>query len=374
MNEIKYAPVIIFTLCRYKHFKNEIESLKKNAWAKYTDVYIGFDYPAKDEHWDGYKKICEYLENGDFSVFNSFTVFKREKNYGPANNHDALLDYISERYDRWIYLEDDMIFSPNFIEYIDKCLAEYEDNENIIAVNGYSYPLNWKTDKDANILFQSSVCATWGIGHWKEKYFRIKSLIQDGYLVNIFDEAYKTKRLNDMIEHRRMDYIGAALGGREESYIYKLTDFSFGMYMSLENKYVVTPKINKVRNCGFDGTGLDCKKISRSDNHNSLSYDYANQPVDLSETFELIPDSFVYRDENKKLLDDFLRIPTKYKVGAKVLMAVYRLLGIKKYKSFMSKVAELFAKTNISYVKNVSFDNLVEYVSDKTKKANKTIS
>ena len=52
--ENKYAPVMIPTLCRYEHLKRCIESLQMNSWAKYTDLYIGLDYPAKESHIDGY--------------------------------------------------------------------------------------------------------------------------------------------------------------------------------------------------------------------------------------------------------------------------------------------------------------------------------
>ena len=48
INETQYAPVYIPTLCRDRHFILGVESLKKNGWAKYTDVYIGLDYPSKE--------------------------------------------------------------------------------------------------------------------------------------------------------------------------------------------------------------------------------------------------------------------------------------------------------------------------------------
>lgn len=83
---MKYAPVVIPVLCRYKHFTKCIESLANNGWAKYTDVYIALDYPAKDKHVYGYKQICGYLDNNDFSAFHSFCVIKRNKNLGPAIN------------------------------------------------------------------------------------------------------------------------------------------------------------------------------------------------------------------------------------------------------------------------------------------------
>lgn len=55
------APVIIPTLCRYDHFKRLMESLNKCTWADKTDVYIGLDYPAKEEHRDGWMKIKRFL-------------------------------------------------------------------------------------------------------------------------------------------------------------------------------------------------------------------------------------------------------------------------------------------------------------------------
>ena len=35
----------IESTCRYEHFVRCIESLKRNTWAKYTDVYVALDYP-----------------------------------------------------------------------------------------------------------------------------------------------------------------------------------------------------------------------------------------------------------------------------------------------------------------------------------------
>ena len=192
MNDIECAPVVIPTLCRHDRFNAGLESLKKNTWAEYTDVYIAVDYPAKDEHWDGYNKICEYLDKGDFSVFKSFNVVKRTKNLGPGFNLTDIIEEITKIYDRRIIAEDDVIFSPVFLEYMNKCLEMYKDDDNIIAVNGYSYPVNWVSDKDANIIFQSSWCSAWGIGQWKNKYLRLKEYIESGYLNKNFDRAYKT--------------------------------------------------------------------------------------------------------------------------------------------------------------------------------------
>ena len=81
-----YAPVFMITLNRYKHLKCALESLKKNTWAKYTDVYIAVDYPPNDKYRSGYEKVCDYLDNSDFSDFHTFTVIKRNENFGAGKN------------------------------------------------------------------------------------------------------------------------------------------------------------------------------------------------------------------------------------------------------------------------------------------------
>ena len=81
-----YAPVIIPTLCRYKHFKECLESLSKCKWAEETEVFIGLDYPAKESHRPGYEKIKSYLKEVGDMTFKKIHVFEREVNYGAGKN------------------------------------------------------------------------------------------------------------------------------------------------------------------------------------------------------------------------------------------------------------------------------------------------
>jgi hypothetical protein len=74
---MKYAPIIIPTLCRFEHFKRLIVSLKRNSWARYTDVYVGIDYPPIQRYRQGWEIICNYVDNGSFEEFASFNVVKR---------------------------------------------------------------------------------------------------------------------------------------------------------------------------------------------------------------------------------------------------------------------------------------------------------
>ena len=58
---MSYAPIMIPTLCRYEHLVKCVESLAANSLASETELYIGLDYPTKESHWEGYRKIEQYL-------------------------------------------------------------------------------------------------------------------------------------------------------------------------------------------------------------------------------------------------------------------------------------------------------------------------
>ena len=327
-NDIYYAPVLITTLCRFEHFVNCLESLKRNTWAQYTDVFIGLDYPLKEAHKDGYIKICKYLESSDFSIFHSFNVIKRNKNYGAIKNPLDLIIMISEKYDRFIIAEDDICFSPNFIEYMDKCLAKFADDDSIMSVNGYSYPLNYKVSDGANIFFQNATFSAWGCGFWTKKYFTINEQLSNGYLFNNFDKSKSNGTLHKLIKGRYYDYMYHALTGFNE-YFYTMSDMALGVYMSFTNMKVVTPVLTKTINRGFDGSGVCCQDIRKIDNKSSITYNYLEQPIDNKINFEPIVDCGDNLPYNHKLLDDFLAVSLKQKIKVWLLIIYYKIFGRK---------------------------------------------
>ncbi|MCD7955157.1 MAG: hypothetical protein LUG93_05240 [Lachnospiraceae bacterium] len=327
-SKMVYAPIYITTLCRDKHFIREMESLKKNSWASYTDIYIAVDYPLNDDHWNGYRRIIEYLNEEDFSVFASFTVIKREKNIGSSKNSKLMRDYILEKYDRWIYAEDDLEFSPNFIEYMDKCLMEFYDDEDVLAINGYSYPIEWCCHDGASAIRQKWTCSTWGIGHWKYKYTEVREKIISGYLHNCFDIVYKDGRLNKLLRGRYFDYITYALATDKGGLHVRPTDVAMSIYIGIEDTYVITPIVSKVRNYGFDGSGMYCENINKKHANNSLSYNYDQQPIDCNTSFVIDLET---EDENvkqnKMLLNSFICVPVLYRVRGHLMLICYRVIG-----------------------------------------------
>ena len=304
---MKYAPIAIPTLCRYQHFSRLIESLKRNPWAQFTDVFIGLDYPLSEKYRDGWKEISHYLEEGDFSVFASFRVFKRECNYGFEKNSAALKTEVFKLHDRIIELTDDLEVAPCFIEYMDKSLDWFENDENVVCVTGYSYPVNWVVSQGATCMKQDFNASEWGRGLWKEKYEACAQYLNSGQMLDALPKVIKTGTYRKMIDPCKKEYIIAATNPcfYQSRFLKTTCDIGMRAYLAVASKYCISPIVSKVRNHGFDGTGLYCEAIPELDNNHALSYDYEHQPIDKSISFELLLNDEPLLEENRKRLNKF---------------------------------------------------------------------
>ena len=265
MNDAVYAPVMVTTICRFEKFKKCIESLSKCTDADKTEIFIGLDYPAKEEHWDGYRKICEYIPS--ITGFKEIHVFKRPENLGQSKNAKDLRKRIQEKFDRYITTEDDNEFSPNFLQYMNQCLEKYKDDPRVTAICGYSYR-EWENvgDYPYNAYPMEGFCA-WGVGNWfdkNEKYMAFYSASEVIHNPKFVRQLFKRKM---HITVHRMLFRYKKSGG----------DLRRRCYCVLENKCSIFPAVSKVRNYGFDGEGANCAVINT----------FATQKIDESPSFVL---------------------------------------------------------------------------------------
>jgi len=249
----KFAPVIIPTLCRFEHFKRCIESLMSCTHADKTDVYVALDYPSKESHWDGYNKISEFLDylnvhNG----FKSLEIVRREKNYGFGENGNAttLIRSILEKYDSYIFSEDDNVFSPAFLDFVNKGLIKFKDDKTVLAICGYQHPYNFKFT--GNTFFRQSVdFNAWGYGIWKDRYEDLCQLSPSWFkkqatLRNLYN--IKTKNGNDRAFHL---FEFSRLTNNQ----FRRSDIVYSVYAYLSKRDIIMPYKTMVRNTGFDNSG-----------------------------------------------------------------------------------------------------------------------
>lgn len=331
---MKYAPLYIITLCRDRHFIRCVESLKRNTWAKYTDIYIGLDYPPSDKYRDGWEKICKYLEEGDFSIFSSFNIIKQDSNVGASQNSTFIRNIISEKHDRYIYSEDDLEYAPTFLEYINKTMWHYENDDDVIGVTGYCYPVNWEYSEGATCIKQNFNVAMWGTAFWIDRAQKARSYLMSGKHYENLPKVMKGHLYENMIDFSQREYFPKALkyypGIPADRMMMSATDTAMRIYTAIEGKYVIMPTVSKVRNHGFDGSGLYCGK------ENSISGEFRNQRVDDSLAYECVPNTFDNIHENRNRLNRHEGIGLKDNIIRTLSICMIRILGVEHSRRIVS--------------------------------------
>ena len=314
---MQYTPVLIPTVCRYQHFKKCIESLSRCVWADMTDVFVAVDYPERKDHWDGYRKIKEYLEHCGNLGFKSLNVTYRETNYffSGKGNLGTLIKEVEKTYNRYITSEDDNVFSPNFLVYMNRCLETFEDDPDVIMVAGYSYPVEWDVSDGSTCMKQNINASVWGCGFWTKKRAKFIPYIRSGKMLDDVGAVIRSKSYMKMIDAALLDYIPATVTPWRKGYRFMLgfSDIGLRAYLAVAGKYVVSPVISKVRNMGFDGSGVYCQTIATDKNGITAgTYNYSQQPIDESPTFELVTNTKNNMEENRNRLNRFdVRTPAQ---------------------------------------------------------------
>lgn len=242
-----YAPVLIITLNRYEHFKRCVESLSACTDADKTDLYIAFDSPAKENHWEGYWRIEDYLTK--IQGFKSVIIFKRSENFGPVKNHLEAQSKIFEKYDRVIFSEDDNVFGPSFLRFVNNGLMTYENRPDIFSISGYNYPFALPScyKHDAYLI---TAFSAWGVGIWKDKWDKVDWSIENYITTLNKKENYRKIKRNYQI------WFHDLLKIRDTGVI--TGDSLLILYLLENNMYSVFPVKSRVQNTGHDGSGINC--------------------------------------------------------------------------------------------------------------------
>ncbi len=160
------APIVLFTYNRPKHIKLTIEALKKNKYAEDSSIFIYSDNAKTPKEQEKVKEVRKIINN--VSGFRSVHVVEREDNYGLGKNIIEAVTEIVEKYGKVIVLEDDIITSPFFLDYMNKALMLYEKEEKVMSISGYTPPIDVSNIKESTFFMSWPDC--WGWATWKRAW------------------------------------------------------------------------------------------------------------------------------------------------------------------------------------------------------------
>ncbi|MDY0260227.1 MAG: methyltransferase, TIGR04325 family [Desulfovibrio sp.] len=298
------VPIAIFAFNRPGHLRRSLDALAANDLAAESDITIFCDGPRTDEERPRTEAVRTIARAA--SGFHSVTVVEREKNYGLATSIITGVTDVLEKHDRIIVLEDDLITSQFFLQYMNQGLDVYAANPKVASIHGWCFP-HTVTDPPKTFFLRGADC--WGWGTWKRAWNAFEpdagKLLMQLYKRDLaaafdLDGTYNyTGMLRDTIEKR------------VSSWAVRWHASAF-----LADMYTLYPEHSLVQNIGFDSSGTHCsKKTSYSAPFAKRTAEIVPQQVIESLVMRQAQMNFYkhgndaansFRAKGKSLLKDFL--------------------------------------------------------------------
>lgn len=381
------APIVLFAYNRPKHTKATLEALGRNSLAAKSDLYIFLDVPIKTckSHSILKRYLIMFASRSD--SFKSIKLCIRPCNFGLSDNITKGLDAIFRFSTKAIILEDDILTSPAFLDYMNNALIHYESESKVWSINGWALPLDYSSIGET---FFSREINCWGWATWKDRWQKYK---KDAlYFLSTFTQAeIRAFNLDDSIDYFEQIRLNAK--GKINTW------FIFNYASAFKNNALaLCPSISYVCNIGFDNTGVHCnseqKAFFSSELLNNKSIiSYPNSIQENTKALELTKNAYksfyssTLKAKYKKALARFSHfIPNLYFLYKNPLTRYIKNILTSQIMSFKYKDIKIYENVSLSYsafgkniclYPNVKLHNVrlgdFSYIANNTRIANANI-
>ena len=151
------APIALFVYNRPWHARQTVEALIINQLAAQSDLIIFSDAPKTDRDSLTVHEVRNYIKS--ISGFKSIRIIERETNYGLATSITDGVTKVCSEFGRVIIMEDDLLTSPYFLQYMNEALDTYKDDEAVASIHGYWYNVDQQMPE--TFFLRGSSCNGW---------------------------------------------------------------------------------------------------------------------------------------------------------------------------------------------------------------------
>ena len=241
------APIALFVYNRVNHLKKTIESLVENKHAEKSLLYIFSDGPKHDTDASDVNQVRHYLKT--ITGFKKVIINESPNNKGLANSIIAGVTDILSQYERVIVLEDDLVTSPYFLDYMNQGLELYSSDTQVASIHGYTYPT--KNTLPDTFFLRGADC--WGWATWKDRWSIFES--NGPYLLDRLKKTNQTYAFDFNGTYPFTNMLEDQINGKNDSWAVRWHASTF-----LENKLTLYPGLSFVQNIGNDNTGTHCSQ------------------------------------------------------------------------------------------------------------------
>jgi len=241
------APVVIFVYARPEHTIKTVESLAKNMFADETDVYIFSDGAKSERVQPAVDAVRAYIDTlGQRMLFKSVTVTKTGKNNGLANSVITGVTEVIRKHGKVIVVEDDLISSLDFLQYMNCALDFYRSDIRIWSICGYTFRIQFPRDYTADV-YLSYRGGSWGWATWLDRWHTVDWQVKD------YHEFRASKRRRTQFNRGGRDMcemMDNQMRGIIDSWAIR-----WCYAQSKRDMLTVYPRTSRIANIGLDGSG-----------------------------------------------------------------------------------------------------------------------
>ena len=235
------APIAIFAYKRAEHLRRLLRSLLADPLAARSAINIYCDGPRGGHEVDAVQRVRAVVR--ELAPAHA-RVIERDRNFGLAQSVIAGVSEVVGEHGEAIVLEDDLELSPFALDYFNRGLERYRNEERVMHLAGYMYPV--RAALPEAFFYREATCygwATWSRAwrHFEPDGRKIRQAVSDRGARREFD-AGGSLDFFVMLENQ--------IAGRTDSWAVR-------WYGSLwmRGGLALHPGRSLVRNTGFDGSG-----------------------------------------------------------------------------------------------------------------------
>ena len=270
---MELAPIILFVYNRPWHTEQTLTALEKNSLADQSVLYIYADGAKSQASQETLQKIQEVRQVIKQKWrFKETHLVEREQNWGLADNIVDGVTKIIHKHAKIIVLEDDIITSPGFLKFMNDALHMYENEEQVMHISGYMFPVKKKLP--STFFYNTASC--WGWATWKRAWQHYQN--DASQLLSYIEKNNQAKKFNientyDFLGHLQANALG------------EMKTWAVRWYASLfiKNGYALHPYPSLTNNIGHDGEGENCKVTTIYD-WNTLDSDIVIKKIPIQES------------------------------------------------------------------------------------------
>lgn len=302
--------IIIGVFCYNRAAKLQtcIEALLKNPECASMDIVFFSDGYKKEADKQGVLEVRAYIDS--LTGFRSVIKHFRDRNFSTGPNFQTGLTFLSENYDEFIVVEDDLVVAPNYIKYLMDGLDFYRKDKSVFCITAYVFPIKKDKSYPYDTIVYKRFCS-YGWAGWGDRFDTV--IWDKDELQHMMDTSPGFKKRMNAEGYDLVRMLKKQISG-----VISTWDVQLQAHVAENRLKVIYPVLSKVSNIGFD-----------EESTNTFGVNYLVTPIDkgVKRTFTYCKGDYIVPElqaqikkpyglkalVTRKLINEFIKVTNRVK-------------------------------------------------------------